>query len=253
MNEYSHTCQLNKAGQMSDDKRNEQQLLFDVFGLESLADEITYKLATEAKDEPTATAVLGPFWRKDAPIYQMGESIVHGFPEGEHTSIHGRVLDFDTGKPIDNAELDVWHTGPNGLYENQDPDQPDMNLRGRFYTGADGEFNFYCLRPTKYPIPMDGPGGQILELLDRHPYRPAHIHFIVTAKEYKPVITQIFDRRDDYIYNDVAFAVKDSLVVDFEPKQGDSKAQYDLKYDFRLVSYEGAKKHGMKGATELAT
>ena len=240
--------QINRAGQMSNEKRNEGQLLVDIFGMESLVDDITYTLAKEAKDQPTATAILGPFWRKDAPVYKMGDSIVSGFPDGEHALMHGRVLDFDTGKPIENAEVDVWHTGPNGLYESQDPNQPDMNLRGRFYTGADGEYNFYCLRPTKYPIPYDGPAGELLQLLDRHPWRPAHIHFILSAPGYKPVVTQIFDRRDEYITNDVAFAVKDSLIVDFQPREGDPKAQFDLKYDFKLASYEAAKKHGMRGA-----
>ena len=231
---------------MSNEKRNEGQLLTDVLGMESLVDEITYKLASEAGDQPTATAILGPFWRKEAPIYKNGESIVKGFPDADHTSMHGTVVDFDSGKPIENAELDIWHTGPNGLYESQDPDQPDMNLRGRFYTNSDGKYQIYCLRPTKYPIPYDGPAGELLQLLDRHPWRPAHIHFILSAPGYKPIVTQIFDRRDEYIDNDVAFAVKDSLVVDFAPLEGDPKAGFELKYDFSLVSYESAKKHGMK-------
>ena len=231
---------------MSDHKRNEGLLLADVFGLESLADEITSKLATESDDPPTATAILGPFWRRDAPKYSMGDSIVIGFPDGDHTLMSGQVVDFDTGRPVENAELDVWHSAPNGLYESQDPDQPDMNLRGRFFTAADGKYHFYCLQPTKYAIPNDGPAGEVLQLLDRHPWRPAHIHFIISAPGYKPIVTQIFDRRDEHIDNDVAFAVKDSLIVDFEPREGDPKAQSDLKYDFRLVSYESAKKHGMK-------
>src|ERR1700761_5958061 len=171
---------------MSHEKRNEGQLLADVLGMESLVDDITYTLASEANDAPTATAILGPFWRKDAPIYKMGESIVKGFPDGEHALMFGKIIDFDTGNPIKKAEIDVWHTGPNGLYESQDPDQPDMNLRGRFYTGEDGTYSFYCLRPTKYPIPYDGPAGELLQLLDRHPWRPAHIHFILSAEGYKP-------------------------------------------------------------------
>ena len=94
---------------MSNEKRNEGQLLVDVLGMESLVDEITYTLASEAHDQPTATAILGPFWRKDAPIYKHGQSIVSGFPDGDHTLMYGRVLDFDTGEPIENAELDVWY------------------------------------------------------------------------------------------------------------------------------------------------
>jgi catechol 1,2-dioxygenase len=167
---------------MSNERRNEGQLLADIFGLESLVDEITYKLASDAKDEPTATAILGPFWRKDAPLKEMGESIVAGFdPEGDRTWMHGVVTDFRTGEPIEGAVLDVWHTAPNGLYEQQDPNQPEMNLRGRFTTGKDGAYNFVCLRPVPYPIPYDGPAGKLLQALDRHPYRPAHIHFIVRA------------------------------------------------------------------------
>lgn len=182
----------------------------------------------------------------------MGDTIVFGIEDGDHTLMHGKVLDFNTGAPIANAELDVWHTAPNGLYEQQDPDQVDMNLRGRFTTGADGTYNFYCLRPTSYPIPLDGPAGKLLQLLDRHPMRPAHTHFIITAPGYKTIITQIFDGRDKHIKNDTVFAVKDSLIVDFVPKEGDPKAQFDLKYDFKLASYEAAKKGDMKGATEVA-
>jgi len=143
-----------------------------------------------------------------------------------------------TGSP----ERDTDISPPLHSYENQDPDQPEMNLRGRFYTNADGSYHFYCLRPTQYPIPLDGPGGELLNLLDRHPYRPAHIHFILSAEGYKPLVTQIFDRRDEYIDNDSVFAVKDSLVVDFKPRQGDEKAQSELEYDFKLVGYGKAVK-----------
>lgn len=170
---------INQAGKMSDEKRNEGQLMCDILGIESLVDEITFKIASEALDQPTATAILGPFWRKDAPIRKMGDTIVFGINDGDHTFMHGTITDFATGKPIENAEVDIWHTAPNGLYEQQDPDQVDMNLRGRFFTGKDGKYSLYCLRPTSYPIPFDGPAGKLLTLLDRHPMRPAHIHFIV--------------------------------------------------------------------------
>lgn len=225
--------------------------MHDVLGIESLVDEITYTLASEAEDLPTATAILGPFWRKDAPKRQLGESIVMNELKGaDHTHMYGKVTDFTTGQPISNAEVDVWHTAPNGLYEQQDPDQPDFNLRGRFYTGADGAYNFYCLRPTAYPIPYDGPTGDLLKLLDRHPMRPAHIHFIVSAPGYKPLVTQIFDRRDTHIGDDAVFAVKDSLVVDFVPRQGDPKANFQLEYPFRLVSYAEAAKNGAAGVSQ---
>lgn len=241
---------INEAGRMSTDKRNEGQLLSGVIGLESLVDEITYKLATDATDAPTSSAILGPFWRANAPARKMGESIVHNITDGDDTFMHGKITDYLTGEPIEGAELDVWHTAPNGLYEQQDEDQVDFNLRGRFTTGKDGRYNFYCLRPTSYPIPYDGPAGKLLQLLDRHPMRPAHIHFIVKAPNYKPIITQLFDRRDKHITDDAVFAVKESLVVDFLPKEGDPKARFELPYDFRLATYEEAKKNSLVGTTE---
>jgi catechol 1,2-dioxygenase len=172
---------MNAAGKMSDDKRNEGQLLCDILGLESLVDEITYKLASDATDEPTATAILGPFYRHNAPQLDMGACIVSEDinKQGDRTWMHGIVTDFKTGQPIEGAVVDVWHTAPNGLYEQQDPNQPEMNLRGRFTTGKDGKYDFYCLRPVPYPIPYDGPAGKVLQALDRHPMRPAHIHFLV--------------------------------------------------------------------------
>lgn len=179
---------INEAGKMSDDKRNEGQLMCDILGIESLVDEITYKVATDAPDQPTATAILGPFWRKDAPLRKMDDTIVTGIDDGDHTYMHGQVVDFATGKPLEGAEVDVWHTAPNGLYEQQDPDQVDMNLRGRFVTGKDGKYSFYCLRPTSYPIPYDGPAGKLLKLLDRHPMRPAHIHFIASQPPYQTAL-----------------------------------------------------------------
>ncbi|KAF2009179.1 catechol 1,2-dioxygenase 1 [Aaosphaeria arxii CBS 175.79] len=234
---------INEAGRMSTDRRNEGQLVCDVLGFESLVDEITYKLASDATDEPTSTAILGPFWRVDAPKFQMGECIVSGIEsKGDRTWMHGKVTDFRTGEPIEGVCLDVWHTAPNGLYEQQDPDQPDMNLRGRFTTGKDGKYNFYCLRPVPYPIPFDGPAGKILQALDRHPFRPAHIHFIISAPGYKPIVTQIFDRNSKYIEDDAVFAVKDSLLVDFIPITSDPKADFELPYDFRLATFEDAAK-----------
>ena len=235
---------------MSNDRRNETQLLCDVIGLESLVDEITYKLVSEAEIAPTATSVLGPFWRADAPKREMGTGMVHNIPDSDHTYIHGVVKDYLTGEPVEGAVLDVWQAAPNGLYEQQDPNQVDFNLRGRFTTGQDGRYSFYCLRPTSYPIPDDGPAGELLKLLDRHPMRPAHIHFLITAPNHKPLVTQLFDRLDKHLEDDAVFAVKESLIADFVPRNNDPEAQFELEYDFRLAAFEEAKTQSLAGTTE---
>ncbi|KAL1971096.1 hypothetical protein VTN77DRAFT_47 [Rasamsonia byssochlamydoides] len=225
---------INWAGKMSDDKRNEGQLLCDVIGLESLVDEITYKVVSES-DAPTATAILGPFFRADTPQRKNGDSIVTGVDDAEMVFMHGRVIDFTTKKPIAGAVVEVWQASTNGLYEQQDPNQVEHNLRGKFTTDEEGRYYFYCIRPTPYPVPNDGPAGKLLELMDRHPFRPAHIHLLVTHDSYKPLTTQIFDRKDPYITNDSVFAVKDSLIVDFVPRKDDPKAGLELRYDVKLV------------------
>lgn len=245
---------LNEAGRMSTASRNEGSFMWAVIGLESLCDEITFaQLASTTghptdldpagalgSASPTLSAILGPFYRANAPILPRDASIVqpNSLPTNlpaDHTYLHGHIYSSANGKPIENAEIDIWHTAPNGLYEQQDPNQPDMNLRGRFYTDENGEFGLYCLRPTCYPIPDDGPAGRLLYMLDKHPFRPAHIHCIVSAPGFQPLVTQIFDRRDKYIDNDTAFAVKSSLVVDFVPREGDPKAQFELEYNFTLA------------------
>ncbi|KAB5576487.1 putative hydroxyquinol 1,2-dioxygenase [Coniochaeta sp. 2T2.1] len=226
---------VNWAGQMSNDKRNEGQLLCDVLGLESLVDEITFSAAASAKDAHTATAILGPFFRKDAPHYPNGASIIKTMPaDGQVTYMHGRCVDSVTGKGIPGVVIDVWEDSTNGLYEQQDPDQADCNLRGRFTTDEEGRYSWYCLRPTPYPIPFDGPAGKVLQLLDRHPMRPAHIHLITTHSEYMPITTQIFDESGPYLTDDSVFAVKDSLLVKFQPRENDPKATLEVLYDFKL-------------------
>ncbi|KAL4808913.1 Intradiol ring-cleavage dioxygenase [Aspergillus unguis] len=232
---------MNWAGQMSDAKRNEGQLVCDVIGLESLVDEITFKLADEAADAPTATAILGPFFRADTPFRSNGESIVKTAPKekdgkGELVFMNGQVMDFVTKKPLVGAVVEVWQASTNGLYEQQDPDQEEFNLRGKFKADEQGRYSFYCLRPTPYPVPDDGPAGKLLKMMDRHPFRPAHIHIIATYDGYRPLTTQIFDRKDPYLTNDSVFAVKDSLIVDFVERKNDPQAGLELNYDVKLVA-----------------
>ena len=222
-----------------------------------LVDEITYKKASEAADVATQSAILGPFFRQDHPIREKGATITFDTPEdAEVAYMYGTVMDATTKKPIKGATVDVWQASTNGLYEQQDDKQVDHNLRGKFVTGDDGSYAFYCLRPTPYPVPYDGPAGKLLQLLDRHPYRPAHIHLIVSWNEpseqiqeanemqvlkegYKPITTQIFDKDSKYLDDDSVFAVKDSLIVEFMPRKGDSQAKKELKYDV-LVAPAGS-------------
>ncbi|KAH7312925.1 Intradiol ring-cleavage dioxygenase [Rhexocercosporidium sp. MPI-PUGE-AT-0058] len=222
---------MNWAGKMSDNKRNEGQLMCDVIGLESLIDEITFKLAAETSDAATASAILGPFFRHDAPILENESTIVQNVPaDGQIVYMHGIATDLVTKKPVPGVWIDVWQASTNGLYEQQDDAQQDCNLRGKFKTDEKGYYGFYCLRPTPYPVPNDGPAGKLLEMLDRHPFRPAHIHLIAQRDGYKPVTTQIFDKDDKYLDNDSVFAVKESLIVDFKPLEGNPKATLELEY-----------------------
>ncbi|KAH8164868.1 hypothetical protein CIB48_g3379 [Xylaria polymorpha] len=219
---------INEAGRMSTNKRNETQLICDILGLESLVDEITSKRLLRASgndNAATPSAVLGPFYRADAPALANGSSIISASTSG--------AVSLDT-QAHPHALVDVWLAGPNGLYEQQDPDQPDMNLRGRFRTNQDGRYEMYALRPTAYPIPFDGPAGRLLNLLDRHPYRPAHIHFIITAEGHGSLVTQVFDDEDKYTSDDAVFAVKKELLVKFRERKGDEKAKWELTYDFLL-------------------
>lgn len=213
-------------------------MLCDILGLESLSDEITSKLLAST-DGITPSAILGPFYRENAPILPNGGSIVKVHESWAEAAVRdsafitGRVFS-GSKEPISGAIVDVWLSAPNGLYEQQDDAQAEMNLRGRFQTDANGRYSLYALRPTPYPIPSDGPAGRFLQLLDRHPFRPAHIHFIVSAPGFRALTTQVFDSRDKYITTDSVFAVKEELVVEFVPRERDENAKWTLEYDFVL-------------------
>jgi len=218
---------LTATGQKCDADRQEFILLSDVLGVSMLVDAINHRKSAGA----TESTVLGPFYVEGAPELPHGSDLAHGGP-GEPAEVSGRVLT-PSGKPIAGAVLDVWQTAPNGFYSTQDPDQDRFNLRGRFKTGADGAFSFRTIKPTSYPVPTDGPVGAILNAMGRHPMRPAHIHFIVTAPGYERLTTHLFAEGDPYLDSDVVFGVKNSLVVDFKPKPG--VRTLAVAYDFGLT------------------
>ncbi|GFE82316.1 6-chlorohydroxyquinol-1,2-dioxygenase [Steroidobacter agaridevorans] len=221
---------LTRTGQSCVGPRQEFILLSDALGLSSAVDNLNNATMGGA----TESAVTGPFYAPHSPHIENGGSIALA-GEGETVLIRGRVLATD-GKPIAGAELDIWHTSPNQLYAVQDKNQPEMNFRGKLRTTADGGFAFRTIKPIAYPVPVDGPVGQLLGKAGRHPMRPAHIHFIVSAEGYRSVTTQLFTRGDEYIGSDAVFGVKDSLLIDYQRNTDRSLAvDWLLEHDFVLA------------------
>ncbi|TIU30274.1 MAG: 6-chlorohydroxyquinol-1,2-dioxygenase, partial [Mesorhizobium sp.] len=198
---------LTKTGQLSTEWRQEFILLSDVLGVSMLVDAINNRKPSGASE----STVLGPFHIADAPELPMGANICLD-QKGEDMFIHGRILDTE-GRPITDAVLDVWQANDEGFYDVQQKGiQPDFNLRGVFRTGADGRYWFRAVKPKFYPIPADGTVGKLLDALGRHPYRPAHLHYILKAQGFETLTTHIFDPDDPYINSDAVFGVKESLL-----------------------------------------
>jgi protocatechuate 3,4-dioxygenase beta subunit len=220
---------LTATGQKCDEERQEFILLSDVLGVSSLVDLVN------AAEGATESTVLGPFYVPGAPHRAMGEPI--GRPQdGPPTLVRGRVTGLD-GRPLEGATLDVWQCASNGLYDTQDPGQPRFNLRGVFTTGPDGAYEFRTARPVSYPIPVDGPVGDLLRAAGRHHWRAAHIHAIVGAPGHRSVTTHVFDAGNEYLPSDAVFGVKDSLVRTFlKPGEGDpADVSYVVDMDFALA------------------
>lgn len=231
---------LTEAGKTCSDKRQEFILFSDSLGVSMVVDLIGHRKPEGA----TESTVFGPFHRLGAPDMPAGGNIAHRDTVGVPTLVSGRVLDLD-GKPIANAELDVWQTQSNGLYDAQDSNPNELHMRGKFHTDAEGRYLVRTVLPVNYPIPSDGPVGAMLKATGRHPWRPAHIHFVVTADGYDPVTTHIFDRTDPYLESDAVFAVKDSLICDFARHEsptseaarlGIAGPVYTTEFDFVLKS-----------------
>ena len=224
---------LTRTGHMCDEKRQEFILLSDISGVTMLVDAINHRLP----DEATESTIFGPFYREGAPELAMGASISKD-GRGEPVVVTGRVLSTD-GTPIPDALLDVWETDENGLYEQQDPEQPEMNLRGKFRTDSQGRYCFVGIKPVSYAIPDDGPVGQLLRALGRHPFRPAHIHLLISANGFAPVTTHLFVKGDQYLDSDAVFGTKDSLVVDFIRCDSEEEAaRYQVSVPFYRVEYD---------------
>jgi hydroxyquinol 1,2-dioxygenase len=230
---------LTVVGQKCTDWRQEFILLSDTLGVSMLVDAINHRRPSGA----TENTILGPFYVPEAPRYEHGADIcLDG--KGEPMVVRGRVVD-TAGNPIANALIDVWQTNEDGFYDVQQKGvQPDWNLRGVFTTNEKGEYWFRSVKPRYYPIPDDGPVGKMLAALGRHPNRAAHIHFIVIAEGYDPVITHIFTPDCKYLSEDAVFGVKESLIADFvkvtDEKAGDrvglSAPYWSVDWDFTLAA-----------------
>jgi catechol 1,2-dioxygenase len=194
---------------MCDGIRQEFILLSDTLGLSAMIDAINH-----GDDVETATesSLLGPFYREGAKEEAFGANIAR--TEGEPALVRGRLID-ERGQAVAGALIEVWETANNGMYEGQDPDQPESNLRGKFRSGSNGEYAFRTIKPTSYPIPTDGPVGQMLVMTGRHPMRPGHIHFLIKAPGYDTLTTAIYSAGDEYVNSDAVFGAKPSLVIEY--------------------------------------
>jgi protocatechuate 3,4-dioxygenase beta subunit len=231
---------LNRIGKATHDSHNEGILFADAIGFSTLV--CLLNNGSEGASE-TAAALLGPFWRANSPRTKNGGSIVRSQTPGPELFAQCEVVDV-AGKPLAGVEVDVWQSSPVGLYENQDDTQADMNLRGKFTTDDSGRFAFRSVKPAGYPVPTDGPVGEMLRAQNRHPFRPAHIHFLGFKKGYKTLITQVFVDDDEHLESDVVFGVTRALVGNYrrhdegEPPAGGVRAPwYTLSY--RLVMQTG--------------
>ena len=228
---------LERAGAISDEERHEFVLLSDVLGVSSLVDMV------HSNPEGTSSSVLGPFHIAGAPEIAYGCDLKRHYA-GPLLLVEGCVR-APEGSPIPGARLDIWQTAPNGLYSSQDPEQDTYSFHGIMTARADGRYAFTTVKPVSYTVPTDGPVGDILNATGRHPWRPSHLHYIVTAEGFRPLVTEVFPDDDPYLDEDTVFGVRDDLVMTYveHPAEtfpdgfelsGKVEAPY-LKVDFDLV------------------
>lgn len=217
---------VNAIGQATTPSHNEAMLLAGALGVSNLV-----VLLNNGKGKPETHAnTLGPFWRNDAPITENGGSIVRSPTAGPALLVKALVLD-EEGRPVAGAEVHIWQSSPTGLYENQDASQADMNLRGRFITDEQGSVSFRSVKPSGYPVPINGPTGALLSAQRRHNLRPAHVHFLIHKAGYKTIACQVYDREDPNLETDSQFGVTRALIGDYV-RQVDGS--FTLDFVFRL-------------------
>lgn len=228
---------LTRTGQKCDGNRQEFILLSDTLGVSMLVDTINHGAGGS-----TETTVLGPFYVQNPPEYPLGADI-HGGMKGEPLYAEGRVTSLD-GTPVANAIVDVWHSDDEGYYDVQQIDKVGgLSGRARLRTDKDGKYRFWSIKPAAYPIPYDGPVGEMLTVQKRHPWRPAHVHFMIEAPGYEKLATHVFVNGDQYLDSDAVFGVKDSLIGSFVRHESGAGPDgrlmdtpfFTLRYDFSIA------------------
>ena len=224
---------LTAIGQKCDEKRQEFILLSDTLGATTMKDLVNNRKPPGV----TEYTILGPFYRPDAPELALFANMAGELP-GEPVILQGHVFAAD-GRPISNARLEVWQSDSEGFYDLQLAGVDGMALRGLFHTDAEGCYSLRTIKPSCYPIPADGPVGQMLLAMGRHPYRPAHIHFMISAEGYKPVTTELFVSDDPYLDSDAVFGVRESLIVPFVRNDSEAEAiRLSIPVPFFTVDYD---------------
>ena len=201
---------LTDAGKITDHERNEFVLFSDVLGLSSLVDMI------HSSPEATSSSVLGPFHILGAPELEYGGDLKRD-NDGATILVRGQVRGSD-GQPLADAEIELWQTADNGLYSNQDPNQPEYNLRARLKVDGEGRYAVTTVRPAPYTVPDDGPVGELLRATGRHPWRPSHLHFIVAAPGHRTLVTEVFPDDDRYLDEDAVFGVRADLIMHYSAR-----------------------------------
>ncbi len=226
---------LTDTGHMCTDKRQEFILLSDTMGVSMLVDLISNGKPPGA----TESTVFGPFYREGGPAMPAGANMAEGAQDGTPAILHGRVLDMD-GRPIAGAVLDVWQADPQGLYDSQRPELEELHMRGIYRSNGEGKYLIRTMRPVHYQIPSDGPVGRLLKATDRHAWRPAHVHFKVTAEGFRPLTTHLFDDGDEYLDSDAVFGVKDSLITTFalHTTRDEDSEKFGIEPPFCTAEYD---------------
>jgi catechol 1,2-dioxygenase len=227
---------VTELGQLTTASHNEVRLMAGSLGLSTL---VCLMNNGDNGQTETSANLLGPFWRENSPITPNGGSIVRSDTEGTPLFFTGTVVD-KAGQPIAKAEVDVWHASTVGLYENQDPEQAEMNLRGKFFTDEAGKFAFRSVKPAGYPVPMGGPVGKLLTVQKRHPFRPAHLHCLIHKAGFKTIASQLYSSDDPMLESDAQFGVTPALIAHYVEHTGPAPDAdvtgpwFSLEHTFKL-------------------